>query len=65
MSVVSPAEAEHGLAEFGSAASCSASRGSRMLVLRIEPRSDGAAVMVNAHSLAAALARAKLPLESS
>jgi hypothetical protein len=34
-------------------------------VLRIEPRSDGAAVVVNAHSLAAALAQAKQLLESS
>jgi hypothetical protein len=34
------------------------------LVLRIEPRADGAAVVVNAHSLAAALAQAKALLQS-
>jgi hypothetical protein len=34
------------------------------LVLNIEPRNDGAAVLVNAHSLADALAQAKALLES-
>jgi hypothetical protein len=67
VSVVSPGEAEFGAAEFWA--------GDRLfgftrledgeLVLRIEPRSDGGAVVVNAHSLAEALARAKQLLESS
>ena len=34
------------------------------LVLRIEPRDDGGAVVVGAHSLARALARAKALLEA-
>jgi hypothetical protein len=64
--VVSPEEADHGVAEFW--------LGDRLfgftrledgeLVLRIEPREDGAAVLVNAHSLAEALAQAKTLLES-
>ena len=67
VSVVSPEEAEYGTAEFWA--------GDRLfgftrledgeLVLRIEPRSDGGAVVVSAHSLAEALARAKQLLESS
>jgi hypothetical protein len=67
VSVVSPQEAEYGTAEFWA--------GDRLfgftrleddeLVLRIEPRSDGGAVVVNAHSLAEALARAKQLLQSS
>jgi hypothetical protein len=67
VSIVSPEEAEHGTAEFWD--------GDRLfgftrledgeLVLRIEPRSDGGAVVVGAHSLAEALARAKQLLESS
>jgi len=67
VSVVSPEEAEFGTAEFWA--------GDRLfgftrledgeLVLRIEPPSDGGAVVVNAHSLAEALARAKQLLESS
>ena len=67
VSVVSPEEAEFGTAEFWA--------GDRLfgfthledgdLVLRIEPRSDGGAVVVSAHSLAEALARAKQLLESS
>ena len=66
VSVVSPEEAEYGTAEFWA--------GDRLfgftrvedgeLVLRIEPQSDGGAVVVNAHSLAEALARAKQLLES-
>jgi hypothetical protein len=66
VSVVSPEEAEFGIAEFWA--------GDRRfgftrledgeLVLRIEPRSDGGAVVVGAHSLAEALARAKQLLES-
>lgn len=65
--VVSPEEAEYGTAEFWA--------GDRLfgftrledgeLVLRIEPRSDGGAVVVGARSLAEALARAKRLLESS
>ena len=66
VSVVSPEEAEYGVAEFWA--------GDRLfgftrlqdgqLVLRIEPRSDGDAVVVGAHSLAEALAHAKKLLES-
>ena len=62
----SPEEAEVGTAEFWA--------GDRLfgftrledgeLVLRIEPASDGGAVVVSAHSLAQALARAKQLLES-
>jgi len=65
--VVSLEEAEYGTAELWA--------GDRLfgftrvedgqLVLRIEPRSDGDAVVVSADSLAEALARAKQPLESS
>jgi hypothetical protein len=60
VSVVSPEEAEYGTAEFWS--------GDRLigftrledgdLVLRIEPRHDGTAVVLGAHSLAEALAEA-------
>ncbi len=69
VSVVSLEEAELGTAEFWA--------GDRLfgftrledgeLVLRIEPRSDGGAVVVSAHSLAKALARAKqlLAMESN
>ena len=66
VSVVSPEEAEFGTAEFWA--------GDRLfgftrledgeLVLRIEPQSDGGAIVVSAHSLAGALARAKQLLES-
>jgi hypothetical protein len=66
VSVVSPEEAENGTAEFWA--------GDRLfgftlvedgeLVLRIEPRSDGGEIIVNAHSLREALARAKQLLES-
>jgi len=66
VSVESPEEAEYGVAEFWA--------GGRLfgftrlqdgeLVLRIEPTSDGSAVIVNAHSLAEALARAKELLSS-
>jgi hypothetical protein len=64
--VVSPEEADHGVAEL--------SLGGELfgftrledgeLVLRIEPRSNGTAVLANAHSLAEALAQAKAVLES-
>ncbi len=67
VSMVSPEEAEYGTAEFWA--------GDRLfgftrvedgeLVLRIEPRSDGGEIIVSAHSLAEALARAKQLLESS
>ena len=67
VSIVSPEEAEFGTAEFWA--------GDRLfgftrledgeLVLRIEPASDGGAIVVNAHSLREALARAKQLLESS
>ena len=67
VSVVSTEEAEMGAAEFWA--------GERLfgitrledgeLVLRIEPRSDGGAVVVSAHSLAEALAHAKQLLESA
>jgi hypothetical protein len=66
VSVVSPEEAEYGIAEFW--------MGDRLfgftrveegeLVLRIQPASDGNAVVVNAHSLREALTRAKDLLES-
>jgi hypothetical protein len=67
VSVVSPEEAEYGTAEFW--------MGDRLfgftrveegeLVLRIEPQNDGGTIVVGAHSLAEALARAKQLLESS
>jgi hypothetical protein len=67
VSMVSPEAAEYGTAEFWA--------GDRLfgftrvedgeLVLRIEVPSDGGAVVVSAHSLAEALARAKQLLESS
>jgi hypothetical protein len=66
VSIVSPEEAEFGTAEFWA--------GDRLfgftrledgeLVLRIEPASDGSAIVVNAHSLREALTRAKQLLES-
>jgi hypothetical protein len=67
VSVVSPEEASHGVAEFWS--------GGRLigfthfddgdLMLRIEPRDDGAAVVIGAHGLADALAEASRLLASS
>jgi len=67
VSIVSPEEAEYGTAEFW--ASDRLFGFTRLedgeLVLRIEPRSDGSAVVVSAYSLAEALARAKQLLESS
>jgi hypothetical protein len=67
VSVVSPEEAEYGTAEFwaGETLFGFTRLEDGELVLRIEPRSDGGAVVVNAHSLAEALARAKQLLESS
>jgi hypothetical protein len=66
VSVVSPEEAGHGVAEFwvGGELFGFTRLEDGELVLRIEPRSDGSAALVNAHSLAAALARAKQLLES-
>ena len=67
VSVVSPEEADYGTAELWAADRLFAF--TRLedgeLVLRIEPRSDGGAVVVGVHSLAEALARAKELLESS
>jgi hypothetical protein len=67
VNVISPEEADYGIAEFWT--------GERLfgftrledgeLVLRIEPPSDGGAIVVSAHSLAEALARAKQLLEST
>ena len=64
--VVSPEEADHGVAEFwlGDGLFGFTRLEDGELILRIEPRSDGAAVLVNAHSLAEALAKAKALLES-
>jgi hypothetical protein len=60
VSVVSPEEAENGTAEFWSGGQLIGF--TRLedgdLVLRIEPRHDGTAVVVGAHSLAEALAEA-------
>jgi hypothetical protein len=67
VSVVSPEEAEAGVAEFwvGNHFFGSTRLDEGELVLRIEPRGDGAAIVVDAQSLAAALAQAKLLLASS
>jgi hypothetical protein len=64
--VVSPEEADHGVAEFwlGDQLFAITRLEDGELLLRIEPRNDGAAVLVNAHSLADALAQAKAILES-
>jgi hypothetical protein len=64
--VVSAGEADYGVAEFWAADELFGF--TRLeegeVVLRIEPRSDGAAVIVSAHKLATALTRAKQLLES-
>jgi hypothetical protein len=67
VSVVSPEEAEYGTAEFwlGGELFGFTRVEDGELVLRIEPRSDGGAVVVGASSLAEGLARAKQLLESS
>jgi hypothetical protein len=64
--VISPEEADHGVAEFwlGDDLFGFTRLEDGELVLRIEPRSDGAAVIANARSLADALAQAKTILES-
>jgi len=60
VSVVSPEEAECGTAEFWADGLFGFTRfEDGELVLRIEPRSDGGAVVVSAHGLAEPLARAK------
>jgi hypothetical protein len=64
--VVSPEEADDGVAEFW--LSDQLFGFTRLvdgeLLLSIEPRKDGTAVLVDAHSLADALAQAKATLES-
>ena len=67
VSVMSPEEAESGEAEFwaGDRLFGSTRLEDDELVLRIEPPSDGGAIVVSAHSLAEALARAKQLLEST
>jgi hypothetical protein len=64
--VISPEQADHGVAEFwlGDELFGFTRLEDGELVLRIEPRNDGAAVLVNAHGLADALAQAKALLES-
>jgi hypothetical protein len=64
--VISPEEADHGVAEFwlGDDLFGFTRLEDSQLVLRIEPRKDGAAAVVNARSLAEALAQAKTLLES-
>jgi hypothetical protein len=64
--VVSPEEADHGVAEFwlGDDLFGFTRLESDELVLRIQPRKDGAEVVVDAHSLADALAQAKALLQS-
>lgn len=67
VSVVSPEAAEHGVAEFwvGGELFGFTRLEDGELVLRIELRGDQGALIVNAHSLAAALAHARELLESS
>jgi hypothetical protein len=67
VSVASPEEAEDGVAEFwvGDHLFGFTRLEEGEPVLRIEPRSDGGAIVVSARSLAAALAQAKLLLEPS
>ena len=64
--VVSPGEADYGVAEFwiGDELFGFTRLQDGELVLRIQPRKDGAEVVVNAHSLSDALAQAKALLES-
>jgi hypothetical protein len=67
VTVVSPEEAEFGAAEFwaGDTLFGFTRLEDGELVLRIEPASDGGAVVVSAHSLAEALASAKQLLDAS
>ena len=62
VSTVSPEEASYGVAEFWAGGELIAYThfDDGDLMLRIEPRRDGAPVVVGAHSLAAALAEANL-----
>lgn len=64
--VVSPEEADDGVAEFwlGDAMMGFTVLEDGELLLRIDPREDGNPVLVNAKSLADALARAKTLLSS-
>ncbi|MGO9887983.1 MAG: hypothetical protein ACLP0L_08765 [Solirubrobacteraceae bacterium] len=64
--VVSAEEADHGVAEFwlGDDLFGFTRLEDGELLLNIESRKDGAAVLVDAHSLANALAQAKALLES-
>jgi hypothetical protein len=64
--VVSPEEADYGVAEFwlGDDLFGFTRLEDGELLLNIESRKDGAAVLVDAHSLAQALAQAKALLES-
>jgi hypothetical protein len=64
--VVSPEEADYGVAEFwlGDDLFGFTRLENDELVLRIEPRKDGAEVVVDAHSLADALAQAKALLQT-
>jgi hypothetical protein len=64
--VVSPEEADHNVAEFwlGDKLFGLTRLEDGELLLRIEQRADGAAILVNAHSLANALAQAKTLLQS-
>ncbi len=64
--VVSPEEADHGVAEFwlGDELFGFTQLEDGELVLRIEPRNDGTAFLVNPHSLSDALAQAKALLGS-
>lgn len=66
VSVVSPSEAEEGVAEFwtGDQLFGFTHLEEGELVMRIEPRRDGGEIVVNAQSLATALARAKELLEA-
>ncbi len=64
--VVSPEEADYGVAEFWIGAEMVGFTylAEGELLLSIQPRNDGSAVLVNARSLADALAQAKTKLES-
>jgi hypothetical protein len=66
VSVVSPEEASYGVAEFWSDGRLIGftQLDDGDLMLRLEPRDDGAAVVIGAHGLAAALAEADRLLAS-
>jgi hypothetical protein len=67
VSVVSPEEASYGVAEFSSDGRLIAFThfDDGDLMLRIDPRDDGAAVVIGAHGLTDALAEANRLLASS